>query len=274
MRLHRAGVARKTAVVTNNLSVSDLSHKHAATARAILAHPVSHNIHWRDVLALMRVVGEVTQKHDGKYLVKIGAESEVFERPRFKDIDTEQVVDLRRMLTNAGYASSTDAGNTPKPDVALEARRAVVALDFRSARIYSVAAPSGSKPATITAPDPYHLDHHLYHSRDAEHTTYDIDQIDTDAFFDEVAQALLPAQEVLLLGHGKGKSNASHTFEAYLAKHHPDIENKIVASVRCDIDDLSNADVLHLGELNFDMNLPERDYPDSRWGEPRPGEAS
>ncbi|MCH9815730.1 MAG: hypothetical protein K0U64_04665 [Actinomycetia bacterium] len=258
--------------MTQNPNLSDLSHRHAATARAILAHPVSHNIHWRDVLALLRVVGEVTQKHDGKYLVKIGAESEVFERPRFKDIDTEQVVDLRRMLTNAGYGATTESADAVALDVALAQRRAVVALDFRSARIFSVAQPSGSKPDTITAPDPYHLDHHLYHRRDAEHTTFDIDKIDTDAFFDEVAEALRPAQEVLLLGHGKGKSNARHAFEAYLTKHHPDIENKIVASVRCDIDDLSNADVLHLGELNFATNLPERDYPDARWGEPRPGE--
>jgi hypothetical protein len=36
--------------------------------------------------------------------VTVGDETEVFERPRHKDLDTQLVVDLRRMLKNAGYA--------------------------------------------------------------------------------------------------------------------------------------------------------------------------
>ena len=44
-------------------------------------------------------------EHDGKFLVKVGDETEVFTRPKGKDIDVQQVVDLRRMLTGAGYAS-------------------------------------------------------------------------------------------------------------------------------------------------------------------------
>ena len=33
----------------------------------------------------------------------VGAETEVLTPPRHKDIDVQQVVDLRRMLTNGGY---------------------------------------------------------------------------------------------------------------------------------------------------------------------------
>jgi hypothetical protein len=35
----------------------------------------------------------------------VGAESGVFERREGKDIDAQQVVDLRRLLTGAGYDS-------------------------------------------------------------------------------------------------------------------------------------------------------------------------
>jgi hypothetical protein len=35
--------------------------------------------------------------------VTLGDETETFERPRHKDIEPQQVVDLRRMLTNAGF---------------------------------------------------------------------------------------------------------------------------------------------------------------------------
>jgi hypothetical protein len=36
--------------------------------------------------------------------VTLGPETEVFDPPRGKDIDQQMAVDLRRMLSNAGYA--------------------------------------------------------------------------------------------------------------------------------------------------------------------------
>jgi hypothetical protein len=40
--------------------------------------------------------------------VTLGAETETFERPNDKDIDAQQVVDLRRMLQNAGYGPEVE----------------------------------------------------------------------------------------------------------------------------------------------------------------------
>jgi hypothetical protein len=36
----------------------------------------------------------------------------MFEPPRHKDIDVQQVVDLRRMLKNAGYGPDSDSGES------------------------------------------------------------------------------------------------------------------------------------------------------------------
>jgi hypothetical protein len=80
-----------------------LSNHHRDTLAQIMRHPVSHNIEWHGVLSLLEAVGSVDQTHDGKFVVTVGAETETFDRPRSKDIDTGQVVDLRRMLSNAGY---------------------------------------------------------------------------------------------------------------------------------------------------------------------------
>lgn len=80
-----------------------LNNHHRNTLSQILQHPVGHNIEWRDVLSLLEVVASVEQKPDGKLLVTLGTETETFEPPRYKDIDAQQVVDLRRMLRNAGY---------------------------------------------------------------------------------------------------------------------------------------------------------------------------
>jgi len=81
-----------------------LSPNHRDTLLQIFQHPTSHNIEWRAVLSLLGAVGEVEERKDGKVRVALGDEIEVFVRPRNKDIDVEQVVDLRRMLSNAGYA--------------------------------------------------------------------------------------------------------------------------------------------------------------------------
>ena len=81
-----------------------LNNHHRDTLLKLFQHPASHNIEWHDVLSLLEAVGSVEERHDGKYLVQVGAESEVITRPKHKDIDVQQVVDLRRMLTSAGYA--------------------------------------------------------------------------------------------------------------------------------------------------------------------------
>jgi hypothetical protein len=80
-----------------------LDSHHRDTLRQIFEHPASHNIEWHAVLSLLEAVGTVNERHDGKVAVKLGPELEFLEPPRGKDIDEQMVVDLRRMLTNAGY---------------------------------------------------------------------------------------------------------------------------------------------------------------------------
>lgn len=80
-----------------------LNGHHRETISQILQHPVGHNIDWRAVVSLLRAVAIVEETHNGRLLVTLGDATETFEPPRHKDIDTQQVVDLRRMLKGAGY---------------------------------------------------------------------------------------------------------------------------------------------------------------------------
>ena len=82
-----------------------LNNHHRDTLLKIFQHPTSHNIEWHAVLSLLEAVGSVEERHDGKYLVHVGTETEVITRSKNKDIDVQQVVDLRRMLTSAGYGA-------------------------------------------------------------------------------------------------------------------------------------------------------------------------
>lgn len=80
-----------------------LDSRHRDTLRQIFEHPASHNVEWRAVMSLLEAAGTVNVRHDGKVAVKLGPESEFLQPPTGKDIDDQMLVDLRRMLTNAGY---------------------------------------------------------------------------------------------------------------------------------------------------------------------------
>jgi len=53
-----------------------LNNHHLDTLSAIYSHPVSHNIRWVDVLHLLEAAGTAEEKHDGKFTVTLGEETE------------------------------------------------------------------------------------------------------------------------------------------------------------------------------------------------------
>ena len=80
-----------------------MDSQHEDTLGKILNHPASGNVEWRQVRSLLESVGTVTDHHNGRLEVTVGDETEVFDPPKDKDVDKQMIVDLRRMLTNAGY---------------------------------------------------------------------------------------------------------------------------------------------------------------------------
>jgi hypothetical protein len=85
-----------------------LNDHHRDTLLQIFQHPTSHNVEWHDVVSLLQAVGSVETRHDGKLVVQVGTASATLTRPKGKDIDVQQVVDLRHMLTEAGYRAVAD----------------------------------------------------------------------------------------------------------------------------------------------------------------------
>ena len=80
-----------------------LSGHHRDTLLQIFQPKTNHNVEWHDVVSLLGAVGSIEQQHDDMFLFRIGQETEVLRRPSEKDIDGQQLVDLRRLLTSAGY---------------------------------------------------------------------------------------------------------------------------------------------------------------------------
>jgi hypothetical protein len=80
-----------------------LSGHHRDTLLQIFQEKTNHNVEWHDVFSLLEAVGTIEQQHDDMFLFRLGQETEVLRRPSDKDIDGQQLVDLRRILASAGY---------------------------------------------------------------------------------------------------------------------------------------------------------------------------
>ena len=140
----------------------------------------------------------------------------------------------------------------------------IVTVDFHEARIYPLSAAPHSKAETVSAEDPRGFYHNVYHRHGNPNGTY---EADSPEYWRTLTAQLAPASEILLLGHGKGKANASHHLVAWMEKHASSVAAKIVAEVRTDIDDISNEQLLRLGEQYFGT-APARDHGDDRRSAP------
>jgi hypothetical protein len=148
-----------------------------------------------------------------------------------------------------GTSIKEDGGPTIVDDIELIRDRNVVAvIAFRESSIYASDASQGEHPEHVVATDPRGRFHKVHHQAGNPKGTY---ADDSPEYWEALAEALSPAGAILLLGHGKGKANASHHWVAYVEKHRKDVAAKIVADVRVDIDHLTEEQVLRLARHYF-----------------------
>jgi hypothetical protein len=147
----------------------------------------------------------------------------------------------------------------------IHGKNVVAAIAFHETTIYPTDALPGHTPERVVATDPRGRFQKIHHQAGNPDGTY---EADSPEYWRAVTEALAPAGEILLLGHGKGKANACHYFVAYAEQHRRDVAAKVVADVRVDIDHLDDVQVLRLAQYYFGAP-PTRDWGDGRWGEAR-----
>ena len=130
----------------------------------------------------------------------------------------------------------------------IRGKNVVAVIDFHEAVVYPTDAAPRQRPERLVATDPEGHFHHLHHHAGNPSGAY---EDDSPEYWRELTDALAPAGAILLLGHGKGKANASHRWVAYVEQHHKDVAAKVVADVRVDIDHLEVSQVLGLAQYYF-----------------------
>ena len=146
--------------------------------------------------------------------------------------------------------------------VILRGKIAIAAVDFHKTRIYALDQDSDDRPETVTVEDPRNYYHNVYHRAGNPDGTY---EADNDEYWKLLCESLHDANGIVLLTNGTGKANAGHHFLAYAQKHFSEVAAKILGEVRCDISDLTDPQLLRIGQ-DFVGVHPTRDHGDSRRG--------
>ena len=135
------------------------------------------------------------------------------------------------------------APNTPNqatPD------KLLVVMDHHEAKIYHLTEDAADAAEPVIRPhDPHGFLHHLKHKDRGDERGQRAHE--DPAYYGHIAEALKPAQQIVVVGHGTGKSNAAHHLMEYLAKHHHDISRRVRVEEDADITAATVPQLLAMG---------------------------
>lgn len=222
--------------------VDRLDHKQEMLLASLLAGKLPHNLAWNEVIELMRRLGEVLPRSGNEVEFVVGSHSAFFNRPHTHSLEVDEVSRLRRFLHEAGLgAAATET--TP-------AGRTVVVIDHHIARIYQHPGGSGPERKESEKPyDPHGFHRHLIHRKESDYAGQRVPE--EDSFYEQIAEALKPAREIILIGHGTGKSSALDFLVEYLKTHDSTILPQVIATEVTDLSALTEPQIEAIARQHF-----------------------
>jgi hypothetical protein len=130
------------------------------TLDAIFRHPLAHNLVWTDVVALLTKIGEVDERANSEFSLRVNGEHFLMRKPRNKDLESPEVLGLRHFLAKAGWSPALP----PLQAVHATTTNLMVVVDHHGARVFHVDVSADDAAEHIIRPyDPHHFLHHLAH---------------------------------------------------------------------------------------------------------------
>jgi hypothetical protein len=200
----------------------------------LLNGKLPHNLSWNEAVELVEHLGEVEPHGDDEFMFRIGRERVFFKRPHTHDLGVEEVSRLRKFLKEAGPDAHTDGPAKPS--------RMIVVIDHHAAHVYKDF--SGSRPADgrkVEPYDPFNYHHHLIHRKEAHYLGERVPE--EHSFYEEIAKDIIPADEIVLIGHATGTSNAADFLKEYLDAHHPEVSRRVVDIESADLSAVTEPEI-------------------------------
>lgn len=227
-----AALQRRIMPPKNMISSATLTGSHLRTYNTIFQHPISHNLEWRAVRALLGKLGHLAEEPNGNLKVTRNGQVLVLHPPRTKDVDeTGELMALRHFL---------ERSETATPDAEAKAADWLLLINHHEALIFRTDVDGGA-PQRIQPPgaegetDPASKVKDF--SRGREKT-------DPTRFFAPVAKALAAAGPILVFGSGTGMSSEMDRFVAWAKDRHPEVAARIIGSLVVDAHHLTQEQLL------------------------------
>jgi hypothetical protein len=211
-----------------------------------------HNLSWSEAVELVAHLGEVQKHGEDEFVFVVGSQRVFFKKPHTHDLGVEEVSRLRKFLKEAGpgtHKSSAHKSGAPAEE-ASQPHRMIVVIDHAAAHVYHDF--GGSRPADehkVQPYDPYHFHHHLIHRKEAHYRGERVPE--EDSFYEEIAKDITPANEIVLIGHATGKSNAAEFLKEYLKTHHPEISRRVIATENADLSAVTEPEIEALAKRHM-----------------------
>lgn len=215
-----------------------LSSSHRAAYQAILQHPISRNLHWREVRSMLHAMADAVEAHDGKLKVTRNGHILLLHEPRKNMVPVRELMDIRRFLENSDGPAA--------PQVS-EGGHLLVVIDHREARIYR-AELKGSVSQRLEPYDPHGFGRYLHYVQNDSNGQRKPEQA---SFYDAVARTIQSSAKIVVFGSGTGASSAMDQLQAQLKRKHPDLAARVVAWIVVDETHLSENQLLAMAREFF-----------------------
>jgi hypothetical protein len=210
-----------------------LHHKLAVLRQNLLQGKLPRSVRWDEAFELIEHLGHVEPHGGEEFAFVVGAHRELFKRPHGQELGIDEVSRLRKFLKAADAAPAAAQG--------AQDATTVVVIDHHSAHLFRDANTGGEHGVEIKPYDPHHFHHHLVHRKEAH---YQGDRVpEESSFYEEIAQALVSAKAIVLVGHAAGKSSAVDALVSHLKAHHPDVAKRVKGVEVVDLSALGEAQI-------------------------------
>ena len=215
---------------------------HKELLESLVNGKLPRNLSWSSVIDLIGQIGEVQPHGNDEFAFVVGSQASLFKRPSGHNLAVEETSRLRRFLKEVGVHGI--------PAKTYNIGRMVVVIDHHVAHIYHVVSNGRSEGEVNVKPyDPFGFHHHLIHRKEAH---YEGDRVpEQDSYYEEIAMDLVHAEEIVLVGHGTGKSSAVGFLTEYLKSHHPEEFQRIVATVIADLSALTEPQIEEIAKRHI-----------------------
>jgi hypothetical protein len=217
-------------------------HNHNELLESLVGGKLPRNLSWSSVIDLIGHIGEVQPHGNDEFIFTVGSQRSFFKRPSGHNLTVEEISRLRRFLKEVGAVGM--------PAKASIIGRMVVVIDHHVARIYRDLGNTRSQDEVTVKPyDPFGFQRHLIHRKEAH---YQGDRVpEEDSYYAEIATDLVHAEEIILIGHGTGKSSAAGFLAEYLKAHRPEEYQRIVATETVDLSALTEPQIEEIAKRHI-----------------------